>query len=224
MDPSHASKQIPLILGRPVLTTANATINCRSGVMDVSVMSMRVRLNIFKTSAQPVFEDESECFFVDVIDEIIKEALPAILSSDPQGTCLASGDLRLRDLGSTINEMDSTLDSTAHLESSSWESTYKPLPPLASSPMPSSIVCPPKLELKPLPDSLKYVFLGTKETLPVIISCLLSCDQEEELIRVLFDHKSAIGWSVAELKGITPTICMHRIHLEDDAKPVRQMQ
>ena len=44
------------------------------------------------------------------------------------------------------------------------------------------------------------------------------------MIRVLSDHKSAIGWSVADLKGISPTICMHRIHLEDDPKPARQMQ
>jgi len=44
------------------------------------------------------------------------------------------------------------------------------------------------------------------------------------LTRVLSDHKDAIGWSMADLKGISPTICMHRIHLEDDAKPVRQMQ
>ena len=88
MDPTHASKQIPLVLGRSFLTTANATINCRLGVMDVSVINMRVRLNIFKTSAQPVFEDESECFFVDIIDGMIEKALPAILNSDPLGTCL----------------------------------------------------------------------------------------------------------------------------------------
>jgi len=78
MDSSHASKPIPLLLGRPFLAIANATINCRSGVMDVSIMNMRVRFNIFKASAQPVFEDESKCFFVDVIDEMIEEALPAI--------------------------------------------------------------------------------------------------------------------------------------------------
>jgi len=94
IDPSHASKQIPLILRHPFLATANATINYRSGVMDVSVMNIRVRLNIFKASAQPMFEDESECFFVDVIDEMIKEALPAILTSDPLGTCLSRGYLR----------------------------------------------------------------------------------------------------------------------------------
>ena len=68
------------------------------------------------------------------------------------------------------------------------------------------------------------MFLDPKETLSVIISSLLSYDQEEELIRVLSDHKGAIGWSVADLKGISSTIYMHRIHLEDDAKPVRQMQ
>ena len=50
MDPSHASKQIPLILGPPFLATANATINCRFGVMDVLVINMRVMLNIFKAS------------------------------------------------------------------------------------------------------------------------------------------------------------------------------
>jgi len=67
------------------------------------------------------------------------------------------------------------------------------------------------------------VFLGPKETLPIIISSLLYCDQEEELICVLSDHK-ATGWSVVDLKGISPIICIYRIHLEDDAKPVRQMQ
>jgi len=52
----------------------------------------------------------------------------------------------------------------------------------------------------------------------------LSCEQKKELIHVLSDHKGAIGWLVADLKGISPTICIHMIHLEDDAKPIRQMQ
>jgi len=60
MDPSHASKQITLTLGYPFLAIANTTINYRSGLMVVSFMNMRVRLNIFKASAQPVFEDESK--------------------------------------------------------------------------------------------------------------------------------------------------------------------
>ncbi|XP_074291769.1 uncharacterized protein LOC141618565 [Silene latifolia] len=87
-----------------------------------------------------------------------------------------------------------------------------------------SIVKPPIVELKPLPSHLKYAFLGSEETLPVIISSKLTKEQEEALIRVLKQHKEAIGWTMADIKGISPTLCMHRILLEDEAKPVRQPQ
>jgi len=71
-------------------------------------------------------------------------------------------------------------------------SAYESLPFLTSSPMPPFVVSSPKLELEPPSNSLKYVFLGPKETLPVIISFLLSCDQEKELIHILSDHKGVI--------------------------------
>ena len=90
--------------------------------MDVLVISMRVRLNTFKPSSHPVFEDESKCCFVDVIDEMIKEALPTILSNNPLGTCLFHRCFILFDLESTIDEMQSMLDSTRHLKSFSWVS------------------------------------------------------------------------------------------------------
>jgi len=60
--------------------------------------------------------------------------------------------------------------------------------------MPPSVVSLPKREFKkPLLNSVKYVFLGPKDTLLVIISSLLSFDQEKELIRVLSNYKGAIG-------------------------------
>ena len=37
-------------------------------------------------------------------------------------------------------------------------------------------ISPPKLELKPLPENLKYTYLGDNETLPVIISSALTLD------------------------------------------------
>jgi hypothetical protein len=40
---------------------------------------------------------------------------------------------------------------------------------------------------------------------------------------VLKEHKEAIGWTVADPKGIDPSICMHRIYLEG-AKPSREAQ
>nr|XP_027120388.1 uncharacterized protein LOC113737344 [Coffea arabica] len=87
-----------------------------------------------------------------------------------------------------------------------------------------SVVQAPVLELKSLPEHLKYAYLGDNETLPVIISSALSKTQEKKLIRVLREHKEAIGWTIADIKGISPAICMHRIRLEEDAKLVRQAQ
>ena len=37
-------------------------------------------------------------------------------------------------------------------------------------------------------------------------------------MRVLRDHKASIGRSLADLEGIRPSMCMHRILLEDDYK------
>jgi len=41
---------------------------------------------------------------------------------------------------------------------------------------------------------------------------------------VLKKHKKAIGWTLADILGISPSTCMHMILLEDGAKPVRQPQ
>ena len=39
---------------------------------------------------------------------------------------------------------------------------------------------------------------------------------------MLWDHKTAIGWIVADIKGINPSICMHKILLEEKSKLVRE--
>ena len=80
------------------------------------------------------------------------------------------------------------------------------------------------MEQKPLPSHLKYAYLGVESTLPVIISSSLTAMEEEKLLRVLRDHKQALGWSLADLKGIRPSMCMHRILLEDDHKPSVEAQ
>ncbi|XP_070669001.1 uncharacterized protein [Malus domestica] len=56
-------------------------------------------------------------------------------------------------------------------------------------------------ELKLLPSHLKYVYLGDKEMLPVIISSTLTALEEEKLIRVLKEHKTTIGWTLAGIRG-----------------------
>ena len=43
----NIASQIPIILGCPFLATSNALINCRNGMMRLSVGNMTVELNIF---------------------------------------------------------------------------------------------------------------------------------------------------------------------------------
>ncbi|CAM8906175.1 unnamed protein product [Rhodiola kirilowii] len=64
---------------------------------------------------------------------------------------------------------------------------------------PPSIERAPDVELKPLPEHLKYAFLGENETLPVIIKSGLGADQERRLVEVLGRHKLAIGWTLADI-------------------------
>ncbi|CAN6440593.1 unnamed protein product [Victoria cruziana] len=88
----------------------------------------------------------------------------------------------------------------------------------------SSLESLPAMELKPLPHTLKYAYLGSNDSLPIIISSVLSFEEEGRLLAVLKDHKRAIGWQVSDLRGISPTFYMHRIHLEEGSKPSREFQ
>ncbi|GKV44610.1 hypothetical protein SLEP1_g51774 [Rubroshorea leprosula] len=53
------------------------------------------------------------------------------------------------------------------------------------------------------------------------------CDleiEEEKLLRVLREYKGAIGWSIADIKGVSLSICMHKILLDDGYKPIVQLE
>ena len=75
-----------------------------------------------------------------------------------------------------------------------------------------------------MPDNLKYAYLDEKKIYPVIISANLSEKEEEKLLKTLKKHRAAIGYTLDDLKGISPTLCQHKIYLEADAKPVRDPQ
>jgi hypothetical protein len=83
---------------------------------------------------------------------------------------------------------------------------------------------PPSIELKPLPSGLKYVFLNDNRETPVIVSDKLSHDETHKLVAVLERHKSAIGYSLQDLKGISPTLCTHRIPIDPNSSPSRKPQ
>ena len=72
--------------------------------------------------------------------------------------------------------------------------------------------------MKEFPSHLKYAFLEPEGAKPVIISTALNKNEEQQLLRILRKYKEAIAWSIEDLKGISPSICMHKMLLNDDAK------
>ena len=58
----------------------------------------------------------------------------------------------------------------------------------------------------------------------VITSANLSEKEEERLLKTLKKHRAAIGYTLDDLKGISPTLCQHKITVEKAAKPVRDPQ
>ena len=71
---------------------------------------------------------------------------------------------------------------------------------------------------------MKYAFLEKDSKLPVVISSFLSNVQKEKLLRVLREHKKSFGWTIADIKGISPPICTHKILMEEECKPKVQPQ
>lgn len=82
----------------------------------------------------------------------------------------------------------------------------------------------PPIELKTLPPGLRYAFLHGDTESPVIISDKLSEEETKKLISVLEKHRSVFGYSLQDLKGISPTLCTHRIPLDPESTPSREPQ
>ena len=53
---------------------------------------------------------------------------------------------------------------------------------------------------------------------PFIIVAGLTETEEQKLMEILRKYKEAIAWSIEDLKGISPSIYMHKILLEENDK------
>ncbi|XLU24114.1 hypothetical protein S245_060180, partial [Arachis hypogaea] len=187
-------KSATLILGRPFLATGRSLIDVQQGEITLRVNDDEFKLNDVKAMQHP--DTSTDCMKVDLIDSLVEEINMA-----------ESLESELEDI---FKDVQPDLEDSGDMK--------EPLNFLLKEEK------PPKPELKPLPPSLKYAFLGEGDTFPVIISSALNSQEEEALIQVLRTHKTALGWSIGDLKGISPARCMHKILLEDNAKPVVQPQ
>ncbi|CAN6707353.1 unnamed protein product [Malus baccata var. baccata] len=236
MDESDHAPSLPILLGRPFMKTARTKIDVYSGTLSMEFDGEVVNFNLSDSIKYP--SEDHSCFSIDIIDSLAQGYLDD-LNDDALEKVITRG-MELKTKGAdcmhahgiqesshAVPPNEELLEVVAALESSpklDGKYTNRESIPISTNKLLPSIIQAPILELKPLPSHLKYIFLGENETLPAIISSSLTAQEEEKLLRVLKEFKSALGWTLADIKGISPTTCMHHIFLEEGAKPTREAQ
>ncbi|CAN6543412.1 unnamed protein product [Malus baccata var. baccata] len=216
---------LPLILGRPFLRMARTKIDVYDGTLTMEIDGESVKFRIFNATRYP--SDFESCLSIDVFDNFVHDCFNEGVGQDNLEKVLVHS-ITHGHLNYSEHIEEELIQTVAFLESLSpiygKSSSYFISLPTSNEKTLPSVIHAPKLELKPIPERLKYAFLGEDETLHVIISSQLTAEEREKLFRVLKDHKTAIAWSIADIKGINPATCMHRILLEEGEKPTREAQ
>ncbi|KAM1439859.1 hypothetical protein ACFXTO_013670 [Malus domestica] len=236
MDESDHAPSLPILLGRPFMKTARTKIDVYSGTLSMEFDGEVVNFNLSDSIKYPC-EDHS-CFSIDIVDSLAQgyledlneDVLEKVITQGVEGKNKGADFMQTHGMNDNILAVphsEELIEVVAALESLpklDGKYTNRESIPISTNKLLPSIIQAPILELKPLPSHLKYIFLGENETLPAIISSSLTAQEEEKLLRVLKEFKSAISWTLADIKGISPTTCMHHIFLEEGAKPTREAQ
>ncbi|KAM2474176.1 hypothetical protein PS1_006912 [Malus domestica] len=218
------------------MKTARTKIDVYSGTLSMEFDGEVVNFNLSDSIKYP--SEDHSCFSIDIIDSLAQgyledlndDALEKVITRGMEFTTKGADSSvthGIHGLGHVVPPSDEIFELVAALESLPKHGGKSPnfnSIPISTNKLLPSIVQAPILDLKPLPSHLKYIFLGENETLPAIISSSLTAQEEEKLVRVLKEFKSALGWTLADIKSISPTTCMHHIFLEEGAKPTREAQ
>ncbi|KAJ9552560.1 hypothetical protein OSB04_016605 [Centaurea solstitialis] len=189
----EADKDIPILLGRPFLATARTLIDVQKGELTMRLLDQEITFNMFNSMKYPSGMEDC-CALNDIESLCHEEGIEEACKLEEENT----------------EELDLT-DETVPMDTVAFEI----LDNTEGKSFTPSIVSPPDLELKQLPAHLKYAFLGDQNKLPVIISSTLEVHQEKKPVEMLKSHTKAIGWTIADLKGISPSVCQHKIILEE---------
>ena len=160
-----------------------------------------ISFNVYKNAKHP--GNGEEVFSCEVIDELSCDEYVRILRKDPLEAVIMDG-IEIDDFETepdthlAVPELSYSVAQLENVPSLSLKKIWKEdLGRDEPSPIEE------KEELKQLPSLLKYAFLEEGEKKPVIISSTLTSLQEEKLLRVLKGHKSTLGWTIGDIKGIT---------------------
>jgi hypothetical protein len=172
----HPRANIPIILGRPFRTTANALINCRNGRMKITFGSMTAELNIFNVNPQQLVDEE--CEYVNFIEATPQEEFNKNCFSNSFET-LPVNSIVSNELKPAAKIFDSSLlDSLQILEEEQVVVAKKP--PRSKKKSLHAYLDAPKLKLKQPPRDLPCASIEPHATSTVEVHSKMCVDQEIE--------------------------------------------
>nr|XP_009626184.1 uncharacterized protein LOC104116921 [Nicotiana tomentosiformis] len=214
----ESDELVPIILGRPLLTTGDAIIKVREGKMILRVDNEEAVFNVYRAIQLLRHYEDLAMISVVKINEPAVE--PSVFKEDALEKTLML--FNYLELEQEVVEMFQILG--ASCEYIRERSQFEPLDrPIGLPPRPS-VEEAPKLELKPLPSHLYYAYLGSSNTLLVNVSSHLSKLQEEKILRVRREHNRAIGWTMYDIKGIVLGHKVSKDGLEVDKAKVEAIE
>ena len=204
--------QVPLLLGRPFLATRAALIDVKKGELTLRVGEEVVHFNLNKSLKWSECES-TNCKTVEKIVPISAKLIFGCNFQDPinenemKFQYLEVLDCEFMTSSFDLKEIVLCLNENSTEKSSSNEEKAREIETSSEG-----------STLKELPRHLKYAFLGPKKAKLVIISAALNALKEHKQLEILRKYKEEIAWSIEYFKGICPSICMHKILLEENAK------
>ncbi|RDY01343.1 hypothetical protein CR513_15341, partial [Mucuna pruriens] len=212
--------------------TAKTKIDVHAGTLSMVFGDTLVQFNIFEDMKHPV--EDTSLFGIDLIDELIKEYMQADTSVENESTNISRDSTKTE--STSVTEADTnagdedekqaeTESANQHEQSEAGSMPATQLPDsnqvgqAVSKPIGEVSLPEPPTELKPLPNHLKYANLGDEQQFPQP-----SPGTGGKLLQVLKQHKKAIGWKLFDHPGINPSICMHRILMAEEVRPMKQQQ
>ncbi|KAI3463774.1 hypothetical protein Pfo_020437 [Paulownia fortunei] len=210
-------QEIPLILGRPFLTTGHALIDVQCGELTLRVNEDEVMFNVYHALK---FQEEPHTYnMIEMLETCLHDHFLKQIPIEPLERCIVHSIMQGND--HDIDNYD-LMHYLLFLELGEVElKKDKCNEAIRDTTIKEQTI---SLKLKVLPEHFWYEFLGANNTYLVIISASLSRLEVEKLLRVLREHKSTIGWSISYLKGISPSIVMHKILMEESYKPSIEYQ
>ncbi|GJV64482.1 reverse transcriptase domain-containing protein [Tanacetum coccineum] len=160
--------------------------------MEEGVGDDRITFLIDKVMRHSHSNDDT-CFCMDVIDEVMKEELDALLD-DSKPFSTTSEKISESLLDHEFEEFMTIKIEEIPEQEEEVENSFEVLPLEEYQMIKNSIQEPPTdLVMKPLPKHLEYAFLEKDSLLPVFISTLLQDDEKKRLISVHKKHKEAFA-------------------------------